>query len=90
MNNIIELEFPADIHMLAGNKLGVEIFNTQVKDKIDYSKINIIKFPVQIKAIAISFVKGLTSTIPEEDFIKHFRVVANGSLADKFMEDFLF
>lgn len=63
MNNNIDLEFNKSITRLAGNPYGREVFNNQVKDKIDYNKINILNFPDNIEKIASSFVQGFFAEI---------------------------
>lgn len=93
-NNIITLHFRKDISRLAGNKLGEDTFEKQIKDNINYSKLNILVFPDEIENIAISFVQGLTKGIFDEinkdEFSRYFKVVAKGDLPDKFIKSIYF
>lgn len=58
MDNFIELEFKKSITKLAGYTLGKEIYDNQVKDKVDFSGKIVIKFPDNIRDIASSFIQG--------------------------------
>lgn len=94
MENRIVLIFTNSISRLAGNTLGREIFEKQVKDKIDYSKINIIIMPTTIEDIAISFVQGFTqeifSKIEKDEFVKYFKIEGRQKVVDKFMKSVYF
>lgn len=61
--NKINLVFDKQLTRLAGNPFGAEIYDNQVKDKIDWSTKNEIIFPNQIDRIAISFIQGFTKEI---------------------------
>lgn len=61
--NKINLVFDKQLTRLAGNPFGAEIYDSQVKDKIDWNNKNEIIFPNQINRIAISFIQGFTKEI---------------------------
>lgn len=61
--NVINLEFDKSTTRLAGNPYGKEEFEEQVKAKINYDMINIIKFPDNIEKIASSFTQGFFSEV---------------------------
>lgn len=63
MNNTFELEFGNTITKLAGNDFGCEIYNTQVRDYIDFTQDITIIFPNRIDSIASSFVQGFFDEI---------------------------
>ena len=66
MNNVFRLDFDKTVTMLAGYDYGYEVYNEQVKGKIDvYSNFTIV-FPDQIKHIASSFSQGFFKEIAEE------------------------
>lgn len=64
--NVINLKFDKIITNLSGNRLGVMVYNEQVKDKFVYNKENEVIFPEQIEDIASSFIQGLYSEISEK------------------------
>lgn len=66
MTNRIELKFDKATTKLAGNPYGRSVFHDQLRDKIDYSKKNIIIFPNNIERVASSFTQGLFSEIIKE------------------------
>lgn len=66
MKNEITLEFDKVISGLAGYDYGKEVFEQQVKEKIDYNNKIIIIFPETIKRIASSFIQGFFEEIVEE------------------------
>lgn len=57
--NEIRIKIDKDLVCLCGNEYGYDIYEKQLKDKIDYSKKNVIIFPENITDIAISFIQGL-------------------------------
>lgn len=61
--NKINLTFDKQLTRLAGNPYGAEVFDKQVREKIDWSGKNEIIFPDQIKRIAISFIQGFAKEI---------------------------
>jgi hypothetical protein len=63
MQTKIVLQFDKALTRLAGNEFGKSVFDTQVKDKIDYTQQTEIVFPDQIVAIASSFVQGFFDEI---------------------------
>lgn len=66
MKNEIVLEFDKVISGLAGYDYGKEVFELQVKDKIDYNDKIIIVFPETIQRVASSFVQGFFEEIVEK------------------------
>lgn len=94
MKNKIILKFTNSISRLAGNTFGREIYEKQVKDKIDLSKMNIIVIPDQIEDIAISFVQGFTQKIFEEinkdEFSNYFEIEGRQKVIDKFNKSVYF
>lgn len=66
MTNRIELKFDKATTKLAGNPYGRSVFDDQLRDKIDYSKKNIIIFPNNIERVASSFTQGMFSEIIKE------------------------
>ncbi|MGL6185637.1 MAG: hypothetical protein ACRC1T_09695 [Clostridium chrysemydis] len=64
--NRIELKFNDDTCVLCGVINGREIYNKQIKDKIDANKKNVIVISENIKAISISFIRGMTDEIFKE------------------------
>ena len=51
---------------ISGNPYGREIYKEQIKDNVDWSRINKIIFPNNIETVSISFVQGLMAAIFEE------------------------
>ncbi|WP_122639030.1 hypothetical protein [Romboutsia sp. Marseille-P6047] len=88
MENRIELSFRNSVSRLAGNKLGIDTYEKQVKEFVDLTKVNVIIIPDAIEDIAISFVQGFTYEIFEEirrtDFYKYFKIEGNKKVVDKF------
>lgn len=66
MENRIELRFTNTLTNLAGYDFGLNIYNTQVKGKINLNQPFEIIFPKQIKGVASSFVQGFFENIVEE------------------------
>lgn len=87
----INLVFPKAITRLTGNPYGREIFNKQVKDKINYSEKVEFVFPEQIIMISSSFVQGffdeMISTVGLVDVENMVSVVAAGLDVDKVIWD---
>lgn len=94
MENKIILTFTNSISRLAGNALGRQIYETQVKSNINYSEMNIIVMPATIEDVAISFVQGFTqeifNKIQKDEFGKYFKVEGNQKVVDKFMKSVYF
>ena len=59
----IHLKFGKAVTRLAGNEYGRQIYQEQVKDRIDFSVVTQIVFPEQIISIASSFVQGFFDEI---------------------------
>ena len=66
MENEVTLIIKKDIISLAGYDYGKEVYNTQLKNKIDLSKKFTIIIPSNIKFVASSFVQGLFYEIKNE------------------------
>lgn len=76
MDNIIKLNFDKSMTRLAGNPFGQSVYNEQIENKIDFTKLNIIVFPDTIEKVASSFTQGLfTKVIKEVGFEKVDNVV---------------
>ena len=92
--SIIKLDVDSTITRLAGNPYGEEIYNTQVKDKIDFSSKNTIVVPENIEDVAISFVQGFTknifSKIDKEDFYNYFNIEGKVKVVNKFRKSIYF
>lgn len=66
MNNIIKLDFEKSTTRLAGNPYGKQVYQQQVKDKINFEQKNTIIFPKNIEKVASSFVQGFFEEIIKE------------------------
>lgn len=64
--NEIRLQFDKMTTRLAGNPYGRTIYETQVKDKIDFLAENVIIFPDSIDKVASSFTQGFFAEIVEK------------------------
>ena len=60
---IIKLQFDKTLSGLAGYEYGKQIYNEQVKYKIDFKQNICIEFPDNIQRIASSFVQGFFEEI---------------------------
>lgn len=86
--NSIYLNFDQTITRITGNKYGSIIYNEQIKPNI---KDNEIVFPENIKAIGISFVRGMMSEemikYGKQGLFEHFKFKCNNeSLEQKIIE----
>lgn len=90
----IELKLLEQSCTFAGNNFGEFIYNTQVKDKINFKGINTIVIPDCVKYITISFVQGFTADIIKRNgignFHKHFIIEGNETVVNKFNHSILF
>lgn len=66
MENRVFLNLKNDISNLAGYEFGTEVYNKQVKGKLDLSKEFEIIFPNHIIGVASSFVQGFFADIVGE------------------------
>ncbi len=66
MENRVELLFDSTITRLAGYPFGKEVYDKQVRGKLDYSKVAYIEFPTQIVKAASSFTQGFFEEIINE------------------------
>ena len=93
--NKINLVFDKQLTRLAGNPYGAEIYNNQVKEKIDWDAQNEIIFPNEINRIAISFIQGFAKEIlkrvDKNEVEKLFVFKASSSeLEEKILNNILF
>lgn len=92
--NEIRLEFEDGVVRLTGLELGVDVYEAQVKDKVDYSKKNIIVIPNEIEDVAIAFVQGLTkgifNNIRKDEFHAYFEIRGKQKLVDKIIKSIYF
>lgn len=83
----IELIFNKSITRIAGNPYGKQIYNEQVKDKVDLNAVNKIIFPDNINGVSISFVQGLMYEIVEDKgknyFKEHFELFSNNPVVNE-------
>ena len=61
--NTFQLDFDTDVTRLAGNLYGREVYNKQLRGKIEFDKISVIVFPKEIENVASSFVQGFFADI---------------------------
>ena len=61
MNNVIKLEFPDNLKVLAGNDYAREIYDNQIGPKIENFEHIELQFPDTIVFMCSSFVQGLFS-----------------------------
>ena len=66
MKNRVRLLFKPSLTNLAGYDFGLDVYNEQVKGKIDIKEEFEIEFPEQIKVVAYSFVQGFFKQIVSE------------------------
>lgn len=60
---IFQLVFDSNVTRLAGNPYGREVYDKQLKGKIEFDKISVIVFPKEIENVASSFVQGFFADI---------------------------
>jgi len=53
-----KLSFDSSVTRLAGNPYGREVYDKQLKGKIDFDAVSVIIFPKEIENVASSFVQG--------------------------------
>lgn len=87
---VIALEFDKTLIGVAGNGLGQETFEKQVKDKIDYQQMVEIIIPNHIIMVGLSFVQGFTVEIfrhiEKKDFEKYFIIKGDRQAVVEFNE----
>ncbi len=93
--NRINLVFDKQLTRLAGNPYGYEVYENQIKDKINWEEVNEIIFPQQIDRIAVSFIQGFAKEIlkkvDKNDVEKLFVFKAsNKELEDKILNNIIF
>lgn len=92
--NIIKLELGTGKIILYGVPMGFTTYMS-IKDNIDYSKLNVIKFADSIENVSISFVKGFINNIflkieTMDKFHEHFRIEGKPKVVDKFYKALYF
>lgn len=93
--NSIYLNFDQTITRITGSKYGSIIYNEQIKPKIKDNVMNEIVFPENIKAIGISFVRGMMSEemikYGKQGLFEHFKFKCNNEgLEQKIIESINF
>lgn len=93
--NSIYLKLDPTITRITGNKYGSIIYNEQIKPNIKDNEMNEIVFPDNIKAIGISFVRGMMSEemikYGKQGLFEHFKFKCNNeSLEQKIIESINF
>lgn len=88
----INLEFDKSITRLYGNPYGREVYEKQVKDKININENNVLVFPPQIIKVSSSFVQGffteLVNEIGYEELERHITIKSeNPKLKDSIWEN---
>ena len=88
MDNQILLEFDPELNCLAGTGYGQEVYNSQVKGKLDFNEKITIKFPERIKTASSSFIGGflgeLIKDIGKEKFEENVCFSGYSQMIDKF------
>lgn len=88
MENRIKLLFTNNVNKLVGDKLGKDTYEKQVKEFVNFTKLNIVVIPYTIEDISISFVQGFTQSIFEnirkDEFNKYFKIIGSQKVVDKF------
>lgn len=92
--NQIILKFNENETRLVGNGVGKCIYESQIKNKVDYSVVNILKIPKEIEDVSISFVKGLTedifNNISLDEFEKYFIIDSNKKVKNKMINSIFY
>lgn len=86
MSNAVTLSFNKSLTNLAGYDYGKQIYEDQIKGKIDINSEFTIEFPATIKGVASSFVQGLFKDIVDDIGLstteKRLVIVAENNLDD--------
>lgn len=93
--NIINLVFDKTISGLAGNDYGYSEYKSQIDEKIDYNKKNIIIFPDNIRKVAISFIQGMfqeiLKNVNKEELEKYIQIKTSyPKLTQKIIDNIMF
>jgi len=90
MENRIIISGIGSVSRLSGNKYGQSVYTEQIEPKFDESCKNVLVFPNSIEWVAISFIEGMLSKLPNEiprkDFFKFFSVEGKDSVINKFFD----
>ena len=86
--NIIKLEIDENLRCLAGEDYAKLIYKTQISDKVNLAKKNVIVIPSNIRIISDSFATGivLASNIKPDKFYKYFSIEGSDRVVNKFKE----
>lgn len=94
--NIIDLTYVVysiNKTYLASEDWGKKVYEI-ISDKIDYDKMNIIKFPDNIKTVSISFCngffEGILKNIQKDEFYKYFTIEGSEELVTKFKKSLFY
>ena len=94
--NIIDLTcivYSINKTYLASEEWGKKVYEI-ISDKIDYDKMNIIKFPDNIKTVSISFCngffEGILKNIQKDEFYKYFTIEGSEELVTKFKKSLFY
>ncbi len=94
MDNMVQLDFNRSLTSLAGYDYGKNIYEAQVKGKLDLSKDFYIEFPDEISNVAYSFVQGffkeIIETIGLAETEKRTKIVSKKMLHEKIMTKLLY
>ena len=85
--NIIELDIDDSHPTLIWDGYSQNVCKTQVVDKVDLTKINVIVFPEHIKTVSMSFIEGFIKLFPidRKDFYRYFEIEGNIHMKYKFI-----
>ncbi len=94
MSNEIHLTFDRGLTSLAGYDYGREVYDSQVKGKVNLNKGFVIGFPDQITNVAYSFVQGFFKEIVDAiglmETEKRVTIVSKNELHDMIMKKLLY
>ena len=87
MNRVV-LEFDPYLNCVAGTGYGAEVYNSQVKGKLNFNEKAVIEFPERIKTASSSFIGGflgaLIEDIGKEKYEENVCFSGHTTLVDKF------
>ena len=85
--NSYKLNFASSVTRLAGNPYGREVYDKQLKGKIDFNTDSVIIFPKEIENVASSFVQGffneIVDTIGFDGIQTKIKIEANEKVKEK-------
>lgn len=78
------------LRVLTNENNGRIMYNTQIKDIIDWDKFTVIKFPIYIEDASLAFLIGfqeeIFKNIKKDEFNKYFEIQGNERLLNKFIK----